>query len=993
LPSNEDLPVNAADIAIDPFVEAFERARAVERIANLRAFAPPVTHESHFDVLRELVRVDLEFGWSEGRPNSLGHYRDQYPEVFADPAEAREIAFEDYRLRRQAGQRPNLSEYRALGIDVSDWPKLQSEAFDSHSSRAASETPQGDGTLQSPHVALFRAVYARDSDAAERVAKAVQSWPEVGDVFCGFRLIGELGRGAFGRVYLGEQGDLANRPVALKVVRGLGRESQVLAQLQHTNIMPVYSRHSAPPFQAICMPYFGGATLADIVELLRARPKLPPSGAALVDPLRAHLSASAPRDVTVQNLERLSQLSYVDAVLLIAERLADGLAHAHEHGVLHRDIKPANVLLASDGQPMLLDFNLAAEMDARIDSRHVGGTLPYMPPEALVNLREGQRVDADARGDVYALGVVLWELLAGRHPFSLPTGSTRDDLNPMIAERQTPPGIRIVNPAVSPAWAAIVMRCLAPDPARRYQTARDLQEDLHRQRNDRPLRHTREPSWRERFAKWRRRHPRWAITIAAFALIAPLAAVAWDRQQRVLRADARESFAAFRDEKQRAWMLLNAPHAMPAERAEGLALAEHALSRFDAALHSSRFHRLDAQDQAVVRQGVAELAFATAGVVLKSPGSASAEEMQRVTDRAKSMPATELTQRYQPIAAELKAGRIRTATTLIRNALAETPSDPALWFLLADCHLLLGESAAALGCLDACLALYPNFYRTHYQRGIVRLELQQPEDARREFDAALALSPNFWPAYMQRAVARATLGDIDGAMADLDRVADLPEAPAQVEFMRARLLANAGDRAGASRAKAAGLARRPIDADDWVVRGIARMDDAPAAAMADFEQALKLDPHNRAALRNQANLLAESLSKPEQAVAVLDRLIEFTPDSGTDLAGRGVVLARLGRREAAHRDAAAALQADSKPFTQYQVAGIYALTARTHPADALDAVRFLALAFRRGVGLDLVDRDSDLDAIRQRPEFRRIEEAARSLREVSNPSRGKPIGN
>ena len=83
---------------------------------------------------------------------------------------------------------------------------------------------------------------------------------------------------------------MANRPVALKVVRGLCRESHVLAQLQHTNIVPVYSRHSAPPFQAICMPYFGGATLADILQLLRAGSAIPKSGAALIDRLQAQVT-------------------------------------------------------------------------------------------------------------------------------------------------------------------------------------------------------------------------------------------------------------------------------------------------------------------------------------------------------------------------------------------------------------------------------------------------------------------------------------------------------------------------------------------------------------------------------------------------------------------------------------------------------------------------------------------------------------------------------
>src|SRR5207302_354112 len=130
---------------------------------------------------------------------------------------------------------------------------------------------------------------------------------------------------------------------------------------------------------------------------------------------------------------------YVGAVLRLAARLADGLAHAHERGVLHRDIKPANVLLADDGQPMLLDFNLAAE-------------------------------------------------------------------------------------AATPAGAAVVAKCLDPAPARRYQTARQLHDDLQRHLADEPLKFAREPSLRERVRKWRRRHPRVAVALVAAVLALPLAA-------------------------------------------------------------------------------------------------------------------------------------------------------------------------------------------------------------------------------------------------------------------------------------------------------------------------------------------------------------------------------------------------------------------------------------------------------------------------------------
>src|SRR5207245_2597093 len=105
-------------------------------------------------------------------------------------------------------------------------------------------------------------------------------------------------------------------------------------------------------------------------------------------------------------LSKLEGLSYVEAVLWVGARLADGLAHAHERGILHRDLKPANVLITDDGQPMLLDFNLAADVKHRASAAaaSVGGTLPYMAPEHLEAFR-GRQQSVDVRSDLYSLGV------------------------------------------------------------------------------------------------------------------------------------------------------------------------------------------------------------------------------------------------------------------------------------------------------------------------------------------------------------------------------------------------------------------------------------------------------------------------------------------------------------------------------------------------------------------------------------------------------------
>src|SRR5262249_6473367 len=125
-------------------------------------------------------------------------------------------------------------------------------------------------------------------------AEAAARMPGAGDDFLGFRLLEELGRGAFGRVFLARQGDLADRQVVLKISADLHGESQTLAQLQHTNIVPVYSVHRARPFPAVCMPYFGATTLADVLKRLHEEPSLPDSGKHLVSTLANRKSRTHP---------------------------------------------------------------------------------------------------------------------------------------------------------------------------------------------------------------------------------------------------------------------------------------------------------------------------------------------------------------------------------------------------------------------------------------------------------------------------------------------------------------------------------------------------------------------------------------------------------------------------------------------------------------------------------------------------------------------------
>ena len=370
--------------------------------------------------------------------------------------------------------------------------------------------------------------------------RGLTTMPEVGDNFLGFHLIGELGRGAFSRVYLAQQGDLANRPVALKVSPEFFGESQTLAQLQHANIVPIYSihhveahprrmhallridhaqrcvsrspktrgaarirqgpsEHPVQPQERRTTPRERNLVQVEMAEGPAALSEREPVGATTPSQSRPHTAI----------LMMLEKLTYVQAVLWMAARLADGLAHAHERGILHRDLKPANILLTDEGQPMLLDFNLSEDLKVRSGAAAaIGGTLPYMSPEHLDAFRGGAR-PVDARSDLYSLGVILYELLAGRRPFEIPDAPPDRKLLDLLIEGRlgTIPDVRRWNQAVTPAVESIIHHCLETDPQRRYQNARELSEDLERHLAHRPLKYVHEPSLRERMTKWARRHP------------------------------------------------------------------------------------------------------------------------------------------------------------------------------------------------------------------------------------------------------------------------------------------------------------------------------------------------------------------------------------------------------------------------------------------------------------------------------------------------------
>ena len=453
--------------------------------------------------LLALARVEMACRLDAGEPARVEDY------LHLDRALAESVdfvaglAFEEYILRLEGGEKPRFSEF-------------------------AARFPAAQAALR--ELILIQEAVAGEAllEEAEAEAKRLVGLPGLGESIEGFELVGELGVGSFSKVYLARDRALAGRQVALKMTRGNHAEWLTLARLQHTHIAPIYSHtktvYEGENFDLVCMPYFGGVTLNNVVEhedwgrCLDGQDIL-----NLVDSLQPPELVEESRESSARRA--LARLSFAQAVAWWGACLADALHHAHERRILHRDIKPTNILITPDSEPMLLDFNLAGSGVDRAGQAAgedgIGGTLAYMAPEHLEAMITGQARLVDQRADIYALGAVLYQALTrcGVVKKSYVPAGSRDELLRQNLElrRLAPSSVRDVAPDVPVVLDRVIRKCLDPDPSRRYASASDLCADLRAIAADMPIVHANEPV-ASRVGRRLRRHRTVLVSTAAVAL-------------------------------------------------------------------------------------------------------------------------------------------------------------------------------------------------------------------------------------------------------------------------------------------------------------------------------------------------------------------------------------------------------------------------------------------------------------------------------------------
>jgi eukaryotic-like serine/threonine-protein kinase len=347
----------------------------------------------------------------------------------------------------------------------------------------------------------------RDADAAFAVtsqsAGSLPRDPQALPVAIGrYRILRLLGEGGMGIVYEAEQ-DIPQRTVALKVIRAgfadsemlrrFENETQALGRLQHPGIAQIYDAGTAEtPFGRL--PYIA-------MEMVRGQ------------------------NLLIFCRER--QLNTRDRLELFA-KVCDAVQHAHQRALIHRDLKPGNILVDETGQPRILDFGIVrltdsdAQATRQTDVGQIIGTLAYMSPEQV----SGDSADIDTRSDVYSLGVILYQLLAGKGPYVV--GRTIHDAAQTIRD-QEPARLSEVNRTFRGDVETIVRKALEKDKTRRYATAAEFAADIRRYLRDEPI-VARPPSASYQIQKFARRNKALVGGIAAVFVVLVLGVLVSTRE-------------------------------------------------------------------------------------------------------------------------------------------------------------------------------------------------------------------------------------------------------------------------------------------------------------------------------------------------------------------------------------------------------------------------------------------------------------------------------
>jgi serine/threonine protein kinase len=589
--------------------------------------------------------------WRQGQRVPVETYLAQQPTLHTDTQAVLDLIYNEILLREEIGESPHVDEYLVRFPDLACELKLQ---FDIE--KAIHSTSGIHGQDHST-------VFSTDSERSEPTAS-----PSVR----GYEILGELGRGGMGVVYKARQLRL-NRIVALKMIlagdhaspeAGLRflAEAESIARLHHPHIVQIFAFGDCDGRPYFEMEYVAGGSLA---ERLDGTPRPPREAARLV------------------------------------ETLARAIHEAHQLGIVHRDLKPANILLSADGVPKIADFGLAKclNVDNALTRTHlIVGSPSYMAPE-----QAGQSTTPiGPAADVYSLGAILYELLAGRPPFQAAT--VLETLEQVRLDQPIAPSR--LQPKLPRDLVTICLKCLEKEPSRRYPSAIDLADDLKRFEAGQTIRARPVGSF-ERVWRWCRREP--IVASLAIALLVGLIGVAtqWWRAESHLSDALYERGRAEESRRRQIEANCALELSIEAERTT----RRRAQTRFDAAMKALNEFDSITNDPALLRDPQLE---ALRGKLLRTELGFYKELQASLEEDASSEARLALSDASMRVAylswelglQEEALATYRQALVLVEQLAAASPSDSKLQAALATCYTRIGFTLRTRGNSAQALAPY-----------------------------------------------------------------------------------------------------------------------------------------------------------------------------------------------------------------------------------------------------------------------------------------------
>lgn len=647
-----------------------------------------------------------------------------------------------------------------------------------------------------------------------------------------YQLTERIGRGGMADVYKAYQAGL-DRFVAVKAihetmadsdefVERFRREARSVANLRHPNILQVIDFDQDDGVNYMVMEYIQGGTLKDYLA----------------------------------DKERLPAYE----ALLIARQVADALAYAHENGMVHRDVKPANIMFTdkSHSHVVLTDFGIARLVDAShlTMSGMMIGTPAYMSPES------GRGETVDARADIYSLGVVLYELLAGDVPFSAdaPYAVIIKHIN------DQPPALSSFGVEVPDAVAQIVLRCLLKEPEARYQNAADLRDALALAQD--VLTHSVSTVVRKD---------------GTTSQPTPEPAADTDRMARTRRqqpSPAKQSPGP-------SWPLLLGVAALMALVMIGLILAILSSSGGD-----------DAPDSPGELPTRAQFAAETADAATQAASvpTSTAEPQAGSTERPVSVVGV----------SQIGEGDDAAVDALLNAAFAADES---------------GQIVEALNAINAAIELAPERADLYLQRGLFLLGTGRESRALADFSTAIELDPNDARAYLNRANLLMSQDDFEAAIEDFTAALAIDDGLSAAYAGRGWAYRAMGDNDLALTDFNAAIAAAPDTAEYYANRGaLLRDNGALESALADFSRAIELDPEAAWYYQERA-VTAFEMDDYDQANEDIERAIELEPDNPYIYLTRGAALLKLGLLTEAEADLRQAVTLNDAESEFYVILG------------------------------------------------------------------------